>query len=281
MSLSEAQRQQISWLTESTDTEVAGLRDRVGKCLLGQGSSWYQAEGNLDTLFDFLREQDLLQELADSVGDEAEGKAWLQNLADKVTYTEPEYDDNYGMYYRYDKDVEAYIWSADHTAPLSGWMSQGQADAQVAQQWAAWQQDEAAQQAPVDQAEALEPSAWEWDENWEMFYRLGSSGVYEYSYSEDAAHTRPTGEWLTAEQVQQQWREWEQSQQPAAQEPVAQSPAAQGPGEGEEQVIAIAQEMLDEVVEAVPGAEALSADELTAIMAEFLEELAAAQESAE
>lgn len=72
----------------------------------------------------------------------------------------------------------------------------------------------AARHRPADQG----GSQWAWDEGWGMFYRIGPSGVYEYSHSKDEARSAPDGVWLTGEQVAQ--RRLPQAAQDSLSEPV-------------------------------------------------------------
>ena len=107
-------------------------------------------------------------------------------------------------------------------------MSQSAADAVVAarvpQQAAPADQEAAVRSGASDE---IEPT-WAWDDGWGMFYRIGASGVYEYSHSVDDAQTRPDGVWLSGEQVlaKRQLAETTRAEQP---EPVtASGEVAQG-----------------------------------------------------
>ena len=109
-------------------------------------------------------------------------------------YSEATWDENYGLRYRYDKRDEVYQWYDEDNGT---WNSQDWAD-----QYAARHASQAAA-AAAPGAEPQAVSAAEWDENWQMFYRIGPGGAYQYA---DAvipgnASSGSSEVWLSYEQV--------------------------------------------------------------------------------
>jgi hypothetical protein len=95
-------------------------------------------------------------------------------------YDEPAFDDNYGLGYRYDKRDQVYEW--------------------LDEQNGTWNTQEWADEYARDRSKQLEAT---WDENWQMFYRIGPGGTYEYAdpiMPGDAASGHKE-EWLSYEQV--------------------------------------------------------------------------------
>jgi hypothetical protein len=110
---------------------------------------------------------------------------------DQRRYDDPVWDDNYGLSYRYDKRDEVYEW---YDEPNGTWNDQAWADQQAA---SGPGQDAAAG------AGSQPASAAEWDENWQMFYRIGPDGQYQYAYprvSGDAS-SGSSEVWLSYDQV--------------------------------------------------------------------------------
>jgi hypothetical protein len=134
----------------------------------------------------------------------ADGSDWA--TYEQRRYSEPTLDDSYGLRYRYDKRDEIYEWYDEENGT---WNSQGWADEYAASR-AAGAGEAGAGEAGAGEAGAgeagAEPqaaSAAAWDENWQMFYRIGSSGAYEYA---DAVVPGSEGSgssevWLSYEQV--------------------------------------------------------------------------------
>ena len=159
-------------------------------------------------------------------------------------YSDPTWDDNYGLSYRHDKRDEVYEWYDEQNGT---WNDQSWAD-----MYAASRSAEAAAAGGAG-AEPQAPSAAEWDENWQMFYRIGPNGTYEYA---DAVVPRVESSgssevWLTYDQVAARDAEGQGAQEPAVQQPAAQEPAAQGAGEeaavlSQQEINAIADELLAE-----------------------------------
>jgi hypothetical protein len=109
-------------------------------------------------------------------------------------YDGPEWSDPYGMYYRYDRRRGLYEWNREPWLTPAAWISQKQADALIGSQ--------VPPQEAVPAGEAGYSQA-AWDENWQMFYRLGSDGVYQYADSSDGAGTGHPGQWLSYSQARE------------------------------------------------------------------------------
>lgn len=156
----------LAWLQgETEESRINDARERIGQ-QWGWSGDWYSSEDNLSTLFNFLStsgpryEEDgrpgsgerpeLLDEL-DGLPDAEEGEeanederaVWLTAVANDAywdqfwaapenRYDEPEFSEPYGMYYRYDKLTEVYEWNADPQSTPEAWVSQEDADAQIA-----------------------------------------------------------------------------------------------------------------------------------------------------
>lgn len=106
---------------------------------------------------------------------------------DRRRYSESDRDDAYRLTYRYDRKGGVYEWYDERTAT---WRDQAWADAQAAGAGGA-------------AAGASERSEATWDENWGMFYRLGSNGIYEYADARSPGKESSGcgGVWLSAEQA--------------------------------------------------------------------------------
>ncbi|HEX4061763.1 MAG TPA: hypothetical protein VHY58_12170 [Streptosporangiaceae bacterium] len=107
-------------------------------------------------------------------------------------YDAPAWSDAYGMYYRYDWQAGQYEWNREPWLTPAAWMSQKQADVLISSQ--------TPQPGAARDGEAGYSSA-AWDENWQMFYRLRSDGVYQYADSSDGAGTGQPGPWLSYDDV--------------------------------------------------------------------------------
>ena len=215
-----------AWMAEAkNDPQIEHLLNEVGRSVLGEQPDWYTDPARLTKLADALGPQSSLMFQLREVTNRQEQLEWLAMVlattqAPQETYAEqetqaagsgrysvPVYDENYQLYYRFDNEASVYEWCADPHALSSEWMSQSAADAMVAQgasrhAAAAHENPEVASGQGVTGRDA-EPT-WAWDDGWGMFYRVGASGVYEYSHSADDAHSRPSGVWLSGEQVLQQ-----------------------------------------------------------------------------
>jgi hypothetical protein len=215
----------------------------------------------------------LLDEL-DQLPDAAEGEevsederaTWLSAVANDVywdqfwvvpenRYDAPEYSEPYSMYYRYDKLSEVYEWNADPQATPEAWISQEDADAQMAAQQPEGQ--------PADE-EYSEPA---WDENWQMLYRTGPGGIYQYAYSDDQKTIRPGTDWLSYEDVMQG----------TGATPAAQAPAAEVSAEEAVQVARRSREELTDQVLESGLAQDVSREELESFLGQLLQERLAAQ----
>jgi hypothetical protein len=120
-------------------------------------------------------------------GETADGTDWAPYEGRR--YSEATWDDGYGLSYRYDKRDEIYEWYDEEAGT---WNSQEWADTYVA-----------GGSASEGEAEAQAPSAGAWDENWQMFYRIGALGAYEYADSivPGDESSGPGEVWLSYEQV--------------------------------------------------------------------------------
>ena len=88
---------------------------------------------------------------------------------DQRRYSDPTWNDGYGLSYRYDQRDQVYEWYDEQDGT---WKDQAWAD-----QYAAG----GAGQADAAGAEAEAASAAAWDQDWQMFYRIGPDGQYEYA----------------------------------------------------------------------------------------------------
>lgn len=204
MALRDEDRRALDWLAgEESDSRITGPRDSIGRYLLGGDANWFQAEDGVEKLVDVLgSDGPLMTELKNGVQSADEQAVWLERVAEKVRYTEPEYDGDYGLFYRFDQERSAYEWCADPNAAGAEWMSQSAADAFAARRASQAADESGGEPAGTGAGAAAEQAAW-WDEGWGMFYRLGESGVYEYSHKSATDPGTPDGVWLTGEQVQQ------------------------------------------------------------------------------
>jgi hypothetical protein len=212
---------------EELSPDAYAVREQLG-LLLGS-PDWYLGEdGTLVTMLEVLEQANtgLLDELVQACGDEAAGVGLLWAIFSSYRFDVPVWDENYGLFYRYDKLTGEYEWASE--ADSAAWMSQAEADAQMAA-WAEASQAEAAQYAAESVAE--------WDENWGMFYRLGATGAYEYAHA-----VRPFdkdsgcgGNWLTEAQASADYSEKLSQYEAArtAQWPAAEALPAAAPGRGQ------------------------------------------------
>lgn len=195
-------------------------------------------------------------------------------------YSEPAFDDGYGLGYRYDKRDEVYEWLDEKAGT---WNSQEWADAYAAEQAAAQGAAEAA------------PEAAAWDENWQMFYRIGPDGAYQYAHAVVPGDpSSGCGEdWLSYEQVMAQAEpaepqagaeESEEATESAAEEPVLQGVPKQAfqpePEPLEQDAVMIAaEELQNELLLAAEEAlqeadfEGLSEEEIRSALAEVAQGL--------
>jgi hypothetical protein len=213
--------------------------------------------------------------------DTADGDDWK-------TYEERRYidpngtkDDSYGgLFYRYDKRDEIYQWYDDENGI---WESQEWADQFVVAKRA--EAEKAAKAAAIEGqappaaaeaagAEAQAPSAF-WDENWQMFYRIGPSGAYEYADAIDPGSESSgcSEKWLSYEQVMT--RPEPVTAPPPA--PPAEPPAAPPQPAVAEAAESLAEDMLaavSQVFEDEPGLEQLLSDaDIQGIFEELVNEL--------
>lgn len=206
MALRDEDRRALDWLAEEeSNSRITGPRDSIGRYLLGRDASWCQDEDGVEKLVEFLGpDGPLMYELKNGVQTADEQAVWLEKVAEQTRYTEPEYDGGYELYCRFDREQSVYEWCADPAAESAEWMSQSAADAVVARR-TSQRADDAGVGPAAAGAEAgavAEQSAW-WDEGWGMFYRVGQSGVYEYSRRSATDPQTPDGIWLSGEQVVQ------------------------------------------------------------------------------
>jgi hypothetical protein len=187
------------WLRErDADTSIAYYRDMIGK-YNGWEAEWYEDEDRLKEFYQgFQADSGVTSEL-DDLGevDDSQRAEWLMG-ATGAMHQAPEFDENYGMWYRYNNITGEYWWhqgEADQP-PEPGseeWVDQGTAD-QIMQEWQAGQ-------ASQEEAATGSPAA-TWDENWNMFYRLNDDGVYQYAFSTTSdANGEPRETWYSYEDV--------------------------------------------------------------------------------
>ena len=103
-------------------------------------------------------------------------------------YSVPTRDDNYGLDYRYDRTGAVYEW---YDEAAGTWNDQAWADLHLANS-----------RTSTPAGPDAEPAV-EWDENWEMFYRVSPAGVYEFADAKNPGE-RSSGcgdVWLSQEDV--------------------------------------------------------------------------------
>jgi hypothetical protein len=88
---------------------------------------------------------------------------------DQRRYADPAWNDGYGLSYRHDQRDQVYEWYDEQDGT---WKDQAWADQHAAG---------GAGQAAAAGAEAEAASAAAWDQDWQMFYRIGPDGQYEYA----------------------------------------------------------------------------------------------------
>ena len=88
---------------------------------------------------------------------------------DQRRYAEPVWNEGYGLSYRHDQRDQVYQWYDEQDGT---WKDQAWADQHAAG---------GAGQADAGGAEAEAASAAAWDQSWQMFYRIGPDGQYEYA----------------------------------------------------------------------------------------------------
>lgn len=133
-------------------------------------------------------------------------------------YSEAAKDDNYGLTYRYDHHGGVYEWFDEGGQT---WRDQVWADQQHAAggHGSAGGQGTAGAQAPAASAHTA-PAA-TWDENWKMFYRVNTSGAYQFADAvTPGVEASGCGDtWLSQEQVAARSAGAHHQQQAAAAQP--------------------------------------------------------------
>lgn len=193
------------WIkAETSDGEIEQARQDIAQYYPDLGDHWYEEEQGLDKLGELLAAGETrqwwlnqLDQLQD--GTDNERKEWYTSLANELRYDEPVKDEAYGMYYRYDRGEQVYLWKAEADLQDTGkpWMTQEEADAQMV----AWQQSEEGIAAGpwTEQEEFATPT---WDENWKMFYKIGQGGAYQYAFSTTGdANGEPRATWYDYQDV--------------------------------------------------------------------------------
>jgi hypothetical protein len=187
-------------------------------------------------------------------------------------YSEPAFDDSYGLGYRYDKRDEVYEWLDEQNGT---WNSQEWADAYVAER------------AAAEGAAEAEPEAATWDENWQMFYRIGADGTYQYAHAVVPGDSSSgcSEVWLSYEDVMAQVTEAGAAQAGADQAPGVEPEALQVPGGGviEEVMSELGEDISDLAQEADLSeeelAELVNDPEFEQMVAEEVAKLLAEQDS--
>ncbi len=274
-------KQTAGWLAQTgvSDRMDESRRELAG--YLGLDNEGYARDEDLEALFWFIHRNrpELLDELAVADGDDKR-EEWIAAVAVLANpaprYQLGAYDDGYGMWYRYDTVTEVYEWaeSGPDKPPdeSDAWMSQQEADAVAVGR---------AQQAAVQgEEEGEEFSLPAWDENWQMLYRLGPGGVYQYAYSDDQQTIRPGARWLTYDEVLEEARLSTAEQAPApaeaAQSGVTES-AATTPEAAVAQVVdEIVPDALAELAEEIPEVRQLTPEQLQLLIGRVMSNLAAA-----
>jgi hypothetical protein len=193
------------WDEQQADNEIVALRYQIMEYNKWD-ESWFTTEARQEEFFDGIEgTSGLTDRLAEDnfADDSSKCQEWLRD-AFVAMFQASAWDANYEMWYRYNNITGEYFWfagtadapatAAQEPGPFEYWMTQSDADARL-QEWAA--------QAPAEAAEYAEAEG-TWDENWNMFYKVGSGGTYLYAYSDneaDPASGQPKEPWLTYEQV--------------------------------------------------------------------------------
>jgi hypothetical protein len=193
------------WLRQAEVSTVIGQsRIEIGG-YFGWSDGWYDDDISLGLLHEFLegRTPALLDDLPEAV-DEDRQRAWIASVAETSRYSAPEWDENYDLYYRYDKLTQLYEWAESETAET--WMTQEAADelGQSREQDENEEPDQEEEQEGERPDAEAEPSGYSesaWDDDWQMLYRTGPGGEYQFAYSDDRQTIRPGTEWLRHEDI--------------------------------------------------------------------------------
>ena len=177
----------ISWMTPVLgDWQASATQDEAGQQGQGLPNPNYDSDPTPGTEY-YRYDEATGDYLYAATADGSAGWATY----DQRRYSDPTWDDGYGLSYRHDQRDQVYEWYDEQDGT---WKDQAWAD-----QYAASRSAQADAADPGSQA----ASAAAWDENWQMFYRIGPDGQYEYA---DAVVPRDESSgssevWLSYEQV--------------------------------------------------------------------------------
>lgn len=264
MDLSEFTTAMHERATESRSSANHETWTHIGQALGSTDDDWVHDSTTLDALFECLGAyagvQDLLSELSQGISGENDYTEWIAaaylavrfSAADR--FTDAEYDENYGMNYRYDTFYEVYEWEDPDTPDR--WMDGEEADALRQRTIADAEPDADAETETETDGGYSDPV---YDENYEMWYRYDhTNGVYEWADTEHAAED----EWLSQAEVDARYAEQEPADEPvelteADTRFVAEFADAMEP-------------VLAEAIRAVPDAQFLSDEEIRQVLADAL-----------
>ncbi|HEX4061769.1 MAG TPA: hypothetical protein VHY58_12200 [Streptosporangiaceae bacterium] len=199
----------VSWLTleEPADSETKAWLDQI---TIYNGAAdwveWYKNPVRREKFYEgVLANNTQLASQFDELQDNGQYAQWLEQAVEAM-FGDMEYDANYEMWYRLNNITAEYWWfysgqenpQAPPASITSGeWMDQSAAN----QLMTDWQ----AQQAPEAQVTGATETEKTWDSAWNMYYRIGADGAYEYAFSATGADG---GEVLT-ETDQEKWYKYE------------------------------------------------------------------------
>jgi antibiotic biosynthesis monooxygenase (ABM) superfamily enzyme len=211
--------------------------------------------------------QDLVAELAAGIDSTADYTAWLTNALIAVRFSAPdrftaaEYDENYGMNYRFDTLYEIYEWEDPNDS--GRWMDSDEADRMRLSLVESGT-------GATDYSEAA------YDENYQMWYRYdNANGVYEWADTADAG----PDEWLSQAEVDARYAELAPDDVHAADETVepaevVELSAAVELSEADQQFVDEFSDeiepILAEAFKAVPEAQDLTDDEIRQVLESVL-----------
>jgi antibiotic biosynthesis monooxygenase (ABM) superfamily enzyme len=199
--------------------------------------------------------QDLVAEFEAGFSGAADYTAWVTNAFTAVRFTAPdrftgaEYDENYGMNYRFDTLYEVYEWEDPHNP--GHWLDGDAAD-------------RIRQSTAGTETSAANYSESAYDENYQMWYRYdNANGVYEWANTADAA----PGEWMSQAEVDAHYAK------PAPEEAGVTDEAAEL-SEADQQFVDEFSDQIEpilaEAFKAVPEAQDLTDDEIRQVLESVL-----------
>jgi hypothetical protein len=196
------------WIADYTaNPAINQKRQDIATYLPGWGVDWYSNPNGLQQLYYFLDDLALLytrdqnrrdlfdeldfDELQDAAGEfeplaEGEEKEeipdsarliWFTTLADEISlslrYSDPEWSDAYGLWYRYDREAGLYSWNEDPQQTPRAWISQEEADELIVSR---------VPRPGQPGSEQDRYDAPEWSDAYGLYYRYDrQTGLYEWN----------------------------------------------------------------------------------------------------